>query len=141
MNARMSSILILAAALGAPALIPVSAEPSASSAVGYWASKVTATRWNDLLARRDADEIVAGASQYAVVAALGQPVLELSPDVWVFDSCRPDLPEAQARGCNLLVITFAQGKVSEMRFVNHPAAEVIANNLKSERPERYASLR
>ncbi len=140
MKARHVSILVLAAALSAPALLPVSAAPQ-DTAVGYWASRITATRWNSLLERSESQTLFEGTSRAAVVTALGQPARVLSADVWVYDNCRPDQAVARERGCNVLVVTFADDKVAEMRFVNHPAVEMIAANSKVNRTDLIASIR
>jgi hypothetical protein len=137
MNARITSVLVLSAALSAPALIPLSAAPSA--AVGYPAGKITVTTWNDLLDRFDTRAVVDGSSRQAVVSTMGQPAQEWSSNVWVYDGVQPNSWRAQAQGCNILAITFAHGKVTRMRFYDPSAATIVADNFKAGRAERFAA--
>ncbi|HUJ43259.1 MAG TPA: hypothetical protein VLW52_06610 [Opitutaceae bacterium] len=139
MNTRTSSVLILTAALSASALIPMYAAPTDAPAIGYWASRVTKTTWDDLLERLDVQTVAPGASRTAVLAAIGRPMRQLAPDVWVYDGFKPDLAQAVKRGCVFLVVTFANDTVENIKFVNRSAVDIVAADLKSKRPGRYAS--
>ncbi len=141
MNARTSSILLFAAALQTVALFPAFGAPAGTPAVGYRASTVTTWSWDDLLERSDTHTICAGIDRAEVLSAMGPPARKLAPDVWLYEHYRPDLAEAETRGCTLLVVTFAHGKVADMEFVNAPAAEAIAAGIKATGPNRYATSR
>ncbi|HUJ44673.1 MAG TPA: hypothetical protein VLW52_13820 [Opitutaceae bacterium] len=138
MNTRTTSILVLIAALGTAASVPASAAPK-DAAVGYWASRITVTSWDDLFETSVSNSIFAGASRQAVLSTMGEPAERLSPDVWTYDDCRPDFAEARERGCNILVVTFAQDRVARMKFVNRPAIDVIAAAVRVGRSVHYAS--
>ena len=139
MNPRIPSVLILAAALSASALSPLFAAPKDTPAIGYWVSSVTETSWDDLLLRTDTRTVFPGSSRSIVLTALGQPMSKLAPDVWVYDGFQPDLNQAVQQGCTILVVTFANDRVENMKFVNRPAIEIFAENLKTKQPGRYAS--
>src|SRR5512146_3060691 len=98
MNKRTTPILILVASLvSATAATFASEAPKGAPAVGFWASKVTVTSWNDLLDRSESNAIVAGTDRNSVLAELGRPAQELSPDVWIYGNCQPDQAAAQAK--------------------------------------------
>ena len=59
---------------------------------------------------------------------LGAPHRQLSANVWVYYGFHPET--ANALGCDTLVVTFAQNKVSDLKIVNERAVQVIAANLK-----------
>ena len=139
MNTRIPSVLILAAALSATALSPLFAAPKETPAIGYWASRVTETTWDDLLLRTETRTVFPGSSRSIVLAALGQPMSKLAPDVWVYDGFQPDLNQAVQQGCTILVVTFANDRVENMKFVNRPAIDIVAADLKKKSPGRYAS--
>jgi predicted secreted hydrolase len=120
MNARIASVLILAAALSASAL---SAASKNTPAIAYSLNTVTS-------ASSGYEKISLGATQGAVMRVLGSPALELSPDAWVYHNYHADLPLANDQGCDTVVVTFAQGKVADLKLVNHPAAVFIAANVK-----------
>ncbi len=141
MTTRTSSILLIAAALQTVALLSAFGAPAGTPAIGYRARTVTAWSWNGLLQRSDTQTICAGIDRADVLSAMGQPARQLAPDVWLYEGYKPDLAEAEARGCTLLVITFAQGKVADLKFVNAPAAEVITAQTKARGPHLYATSR
>ena len=138
MKTSIATILVLAGALSASAPVPASAAPK-DAAIGYWASQIRVTSWNVLRERSESNSIFEGSSRRAVLATMGEPAQRLAPDVWVYDDYRPDLTEARQQGCNILVVTFVGEKLATMKFVNHPAVDVIAAAVKAGRSERYAS--
>ncbi len=137
MNTRLANALILAAALSATALITT----AAPSAIGYPASVVTKTSWNDLLERSESGLVVPGSSRAEVLAILGQPTRALSPGAWVFEGYHPDAEVAVGRGCTHLVVTFAHDRVARLAFVNRPAVEVIAAKTARHRADYFAGIR
>ncbi|HUL55090.1 MAG TPA: hypothetical protein VLT83_16930 [Opitutaceae bacterium] len=137
-NVRITSILVLLAALGTAAAVPASAAPK-DAAIGYWARQITVTSWNVLRERSETNSIFEGASRRAVISTMGEPAQRLSQDVWVYDDFAPDLAEARQRGCNILVVTFVGEKLATMKFVNTPAEEKIAAAVKAGQSGHYAS--
>ncbi len=139
MNTRTSSMLLIAAALQTVALLPAFGAPAGTPAIAYRASAVTTWSWDELLERSETHTITAGVDRAHVLSAMGPPARKLAPDVWLYEHYRPDLGEAEERGCDLLVVTFAQGRVADLEFVNAPAAEVIAAQMNARGPNRFAT--
>lgn len=137
MNTRLANALVLAAALSATALI-ATGDPSA---IGYPASVVTKTSWNDLLERSESRLVAPGSSRAEVLAIIGRPTRALSPDVWVFEGYQPDAEVAVGRGCTHLVVTFARERIARLAFVNGPAVELIAAKTANHRADYFAGTR
>lgn len=129
MTPRTVRSLIIAATFVALASPSLPAAPNVAPAHGFWASKVTVTTWNTLLKTRETHGIAAGTSRSEVVRLLGQPREMLTPDVYLYDNCRPE--QSVARECADLIIAFSQDRVVSMRFVNHTGTAVIATNLRN----------
>jgi hypothetical protein len=88
------------------------------------------------------DEIRRGTPLMTVLRLLGALHQEPTPDVWICHGFQADnLEMANEQGCDILVITFAHGKVADLKLVNKRAAAVIASNLKFKSAEAYASER
>lgn len=134
MKTRITSVLILAAALSTSALIPLSAASKNNLPIGYSVSTIN-------LASSGDEQIACGATQWTVLRLMGSPFRELSPDVWVYHRYHANLDLANEQGCTTLVITFAQGKVADLKLVNNPAVGLIAANSKPKPAERYASIK
>lgn len=139
MNTRTISVLVLAATLSALAFTSLSAAPQTGSAIGYWASKITVNSWDIMRETSRSETISPGTTRATVLALLGKPLQELSPDVYRYDNCQPDQYLASAQGCNTLIITFAEGRVADIKFVNDHGTAVIAANLTDQRTLRDAS--
>jgi hypothetical protein len=132
MKTNLYSILLLAAALSASALVPLSAASNKEPAIGF---PVTTVKVN-----QSRDEIKRGTPLMTVLRLMGTQHQELTPDVWICHGFHADnLEMANEQGCDILVITFAQGKVADLKLVNKRAAVVIAANLKFKSAEAYAS--
>jgi hypothetical protein len=56
--------------------------------------------------------------------------------VYRYDNCQPDQYLASNQGCNTLIITFAEGRVADLKFVNDHGTAVIAANLMDQRTLR-----
>lgn len=115
--------VLRAAALSAFALVPLSAASKNTPAIAYAVNTVTS-------ASSGYEKISRGATQGTVLRVLGSPRRELSPDVWVYHHYHADLALANEQGCDTVVITFAHRKVAALKLVNHPAANLIAANLR-----------
>jgi hypothetical protein len=120
MNARITSVLILAAAL---------------SATGFASSKSDSPRSypiGTLVADSGGGaKIVRGATTgYVSYALRHMNREELSANVWAYSGFHANLDLANDQECGTVVITFVNGQVSDMRLVNKPAAAAIAANLK-----------
>ncbi len=134
MKTRIASVFILAAALSTSALLPLSAASKDDLPTGYLVSRINfPARWITHITR--------GTPQDIVFSLMGSPYQKVSPDVWVYHNYVANLDVANEQGCDVMVITFAQGKVVDLKLVNEPAAKIIAANSTFKRAERYASAK
>jgi len=134
MNTRIASVLIFAAALSSSALTPLSAASKNDRPTGYPVSRIN-------FPSSGFEHIAPGATQGAVFWLMGSPTQTVSPEVWIYSGYQANLDLANEQNCNTLVITFAKGKVVDMKLVNKPAVSIIAANPSSKQPERYASTK
>ena len=128
------SVLILAAALTAPALVSLSAAEKNTNPIGYRVGVLT-------LASQGYIRITPGTARSTVERMMGTPFREISPDVWIYHNYRADLDLANEQRCDTLVVTFAHDRIVDLKLVNLRGAQVIAANLAHRRPELYASAR
>jgi len=136
MNSRLVSVLCLAAAVGTAALTPLAAASKHHHPCAY-ACKVA---WLDPAG--GTDHIASGTSVTIVRAALGSPLRELAPDVWVYRGFHADLDAANDDDCDMLIVTFAHGVVADLKLVNEAAVGILATAAdKPARTRRYASAR
>jgi hypothetical protein len=131
---KSSSVLILAAALSASALLPLSAAEKNTRPIGYRVNMLT-------LASDGYLPIASGTARSTVERKMGSPFREISPDVWLYHNYRADLDLANEQGCDTLVVTFAHDRIVDLKLVNLRGAEIIAAGLGHKRPELYASVR
>jgi hypothetical protein len=134
MKTRLASVLILAAALSSSALIPLSAASKNNAAIGY------PVRLIDLPSCGQ-EQIARGATQGMVSRLMGSPLRELAPDVWVYRGYHADLDLANDQGCDIIVVTFTKGKVTDLKLVNQSAVSILMAKSQSKPAERYASLK
>jgi hypothetical protein len=60
-----------------------------------------------------------GSFRADVIAKIGLPGTQLSPDVWVYwNKYRCDEPSAARLGCDTLIVVFANDRVTHMKLVN-----------------------
>jgi hypothetical protein len=131
MKTYTSSVILIAAALNAFALIPSSLAADRASATAYSVSEVNPTsRGNDTITR--------GASQAFVWLTMGQPFRKISPDIWLYHGFQANLDAANEEGCDTLVVTFEKDRVVDLKLVNPRAITILAANVKLNRTELYA---
>jgi len=70
-----------------------------------------------------------GTTEFTVRRLLGEPRHKLNPDNWVYDRFFPSDSKVAADDCSTLLVTFAQGKVAELKLVNERAVKVITASL------------
>ena len=90
----------------------------------------------DQVARRQSAEIRPGLSEFTVVRYLGSAHRKLSRNVWLYHNFFADSAEAGARGCNELVLTFADGKLTDLKIVNAAAVKLSAADLRRQHDAR-----
>ena len=133
MKTCLTPALILAAVLSTSASLPAFASTKDERAIAYPTSSVTAQ------SQYGNRQIIRGATRDEVQAVLDCPNRMLSPDVWLYYGFSADLKEANDHGCRTMMITFAEGRVVDMKFINKPAAAVIAAKVKSNSATRYVA--
>ena len=124
MNARLTSVLILAAALSASALIPLLAASPNDNQLVYPVHKLIDSTDASVKIERGA------AKEYVSWAMRNKTCQELSPDVWAFFGPHAQIDSDNDEGCRTLIITFSSGKVADMRLVNKSAFTAIASSLR-----------
>ena len=132
MKPHRSLLLVLAATLSAPALVPSSAASKAVPAIAYAVHTATA-------ARSGYEKILRGVTPGTVQRALGSPRPGPSPEVWIYHHFHADLPLANAQGCETLIVIFTQGRVTDMKLVNSAAERLAVANPPSALPGLFAS--
>jgi len=122
MKTQIASLFALLVALNSSVLAaPSSATAAASTPFGFNVDKIV---------QPINDEIARGATEMTVLHMMGTAMSKLSPNVWVYFGYHPIVADGQNRGCDTMVITFVDGKVSDLKIVNARATMVIAANLK-----------
>ncbi|HEX2852937.1 MAG TPA: hypothetical protein VHO24_06845 [Opitutaceae bacterium] len=121
MKTRIASLLVLAATLSTLAFAPAASAATNKAAYGFPISQVV---------RFDNSEIARGTSEMTVLRLLGSAPEKLSPNVWVYRGFHPKTDVTAGNDCNKLVVTFTDGKVSDLKIVNDSAVRVIAANAK-----------
>lgn len=122
MKTRLVSLLALLVALSASALAASdSATPAAPAAYAFNV---------EVVRQGQHAEITRGTTQMTVRRLMGPAQRELSPNVWAFAGYRPNVKAGEDRGCDTLLITFTDGRVSELKIVNARATQIIAAQLK-----------
>ena len=77
-----------------------------------------------------------GSSRRDVEQALGLPGRTLSDDVWVYLNFGADNTPDINDGCDLLMITFTEGTVSDIKLVNARAEKIYAAQIRTKSVEK-----
>ena len=117
MKTRLASRLLLATALAPFALAPAFAAPPAAQAFAHPVMSVE---------RSGSAAITRGMALHEVQQALGAPRRKLSEDVWVYRNFNAGHAQAPDDDCSTLVVTFTNGKVSDLQLVNDRAEIIFA---------------
>jgi outer membrane protein assembly factor BamE (lipoprotein component of BamABCDE complex) len=81
--------------------------------------------------RNSSNSVARGSSRSEVQTALGQPATKLSDDVWVYSNFSAPYPPDAADDCNLLMITFTGGQVTDIKLVNDRARKIYAARIRA----------
>jgi hypothetical protein len=103
----------------------------ALSASALAASTLPATYRVNAVECFGAAQIQPGDTAITVLRRLSVPHTKLSRDTWVYRSIHPGWAEAQADGCDVLVVTFNHGRVTRLELANVTAIKVLAARLAS----------
>jgi len=117
MNARFITVLFLAAALGTPAF---TATANSTTPMGFRVKEVTSP-YHAPIAR--------GATEWMVRETLGVPTKCITPAVWLYYGFHANQELPNDPGCKILMISYANGRVADLKLINPTGAEVIATNL------------
>lgn len=75
--------------------------------------------------------VMRGDSLRTVQETLGMPYRRLSSDVHLFIGYHTDLPGSDGSSCNVLMVTYTKGKVTDLKLLNSTACRLLATNLKN----------
>jgi hypothetical protein len=77
------------------------------------------------------DRIVRGHTSSAVLESLYHPSWKLGDDVWVYRGFKAVGDQTRDAACSTLVITFTNGRVSDLMLVNDRALAVITKRIEA----------
>ena len=117
MKTRLSSLLLLAATLAPFALTPALAAPQAKPAASHAVTSVE---------RLGSAAVTRGTLLLEVERSLGAPRRKLSETVWIYRNFSGGSAQAPDDDCSTLVVTFTNGKVSDLQLVNDRAEIIFA---------------
>jgi hypothetical protein len=121
MKTNATSLKLFVATLGFFLAAALPAAPASTPAAAHSVKYIT---------RNDVVVIQVGSSTSAVYQQIGYPKRKLSDDVWVYFDFRGPLDEAQNQDCGTLLLTFANGRVADIKLVNDRALNVIVAQMK-----------
>jgi outer membrane protein assembly factor BamE (lipoprotein component of BamABCDE complex) len=119
------SVLVLAAALSATALVPLSAASKNVPAIAYPV--------NIVRVGLDDNQIKVGSTRDAVRRLMGNPHQRPTPDVWLYWNYRSDADRPNQQGCGTLIVTFSGDKVSDLKLANRRAVGLITSSARAQR--------
>ena len=128
MKTRTSILTILVAAVSTALALPLSAAPKTDCALVHQVTYVN---------RLGNSVVTQGTTKFEVITSLGSPQLRLNADTWVYPGFRGVATESQDDNCNTLLITFTDGRVSDLKLANDRAVAVIA---KQTEPKKNSNL-
>ena len=123
MKTRVSSILALVAAFAAfTAVSSAFAAPQTKTAYAHPVGSVE--RYGTTLVAR-------GYAMHHVERSLGAPQLKLSADVWAFRNFNGGYEQSPDDDCTTLLVTFTNGKVTDLKLVNERAEKIYVAQLRT----------
>src|SRR5207249_2915371 len=122
MNIRPSVLLAIFTALTALAFLPASAAPETKPALAHAVGSVV--RSGETVAAR-------GFNMSDVRRHLGEPREKLSANVWVYHNFNAGNAQDRADDCDTLLVTFADGRVSNIQLVNDRAEKIFAAQIRA----------
>lgn len=81
--------------------------------------------------RRDEMIVHPGTTEFSVRRLLGEPARRLDSTTWAYHNFCPADPKRDTGNCTTLIVTFSEGKVTQLQLVNTPAEKHIAATLKA----------
>ena len=135
MNTRSVSLLVLSAAFGLLAPRPLAAASASRLPVAVQIQSV-------VLVSNSGIRIERGADYGEVFFAMKYKNRErLARDVWVFHGFQAPAGHPAVKDCRSVVVTFANGRVADLQFVNRVAVTELAATLRAGSPNRLIAAR
>ena len=128
MKTRVSSLAMLAAALGAFVFTPACVAPQSRQAFSHPVGSVE--RFGNTLAVR-------GTAMWRVEHALGTPNHKLSENVWAYRHFNAGSAQPGDDDCSTLLVTFTDGRVSHIELINDRAEINYATRLQPKPDDRF----
>ncbi len=124
MKTKLASFLVLAAALSISFSAPLHAAPKSTSAHAISVRTVNQDGW----------EVSRGTPVRTLVNRFGAPAAKLSDNVWVYSRFYAVQNHPQARECDTLIVTLADGVIADLHLVNKRAQVIIAARVRTGAP-------
>lgn len=115
-----ASVALLLAVLASAAVSPTFAASAIQPASAHPVGAVE---------RSSSSSIVRGTPAIEVYLALGNPIEKLGNDVWVYRHFNAGVAQSRHDDCDTLMVTFVDGRVSDLRLVNDRALVVLAKRI------------
>lgn len=123
MKTRLSLVLLLAAMTAVAS--PLSAGTKTSFAVAHPVTSVE---------RNSSSTIERGSTLMEVFLGLGAPARKLNADTWLYTGFNGGTAQPSQDDCSLLIVSFKNARVTDLRLVNNRAEQVIAAQLQRKSP-------
>lgn len=117
-----ASLALVLAALATAAVSSTFAAPAAKPARAHPVGAVE---------RSSSATIVPGSPVIAVYQTLGAPTGKLDNDVWVYRGFNAGAAQSRHDDCDTLMVSFVNGRVSDLRLVNDRALVVLAQRIEA----------
>ena len=127
MKTRSNALVILATALGFAIAGPLSAAPKQKPAYSHSVGSVE--RYGNTLVAR-------GYAMHNVERSLGAPHLKLSADVWAYYQINAGYAQSADDDCTTLLITFVQGRVTDLKLINDRAKKIYVAQLRTKATDK-----
>ena len=122
MKSTASALILFAAAFSLTATGTLSAAPQKDQAYTH------PVRVVERLGRAP---ITRGSTAVEVVQSLGQPKRKLSESMWVYRNYDAGFAQLPDDDCTTLLVTFANGKVSDLQLINDRAEIIFAARIEA----------
>lgn len=119
-----ASLALLLAVIGAAAGGQAFAAPEAKPAYSHPVGAVE---------RSSSSTIIRGTLVIEVYQSLGMPAEKLGPDMWVYHGFNAGVAQSRHDDCTNLVVTFVNGRISDLQLVNDRAVAVFAQRMEAKK--------
>jgi hypothetical protein len=116
MNTRIPILALLLTSLCGAGTTSLQAGPRATEAFAYPIDQIVG---------KSEGIVKLGSADSTVRYLLGSPSRTIGDDVWVFHNYKASSDEARAKGCTMLVVTFDNSRVTDIKLVNPKGVRVL----------------